>query len=274
MKVRSHFFILTLYLSLLLLFWGCASSYNVKSEGEWGIAVVGDGNQNERPETVADETEKVKLSEFILGIGDTVDISVFRHDELKKSVKIDSTGMMMFPLIGDIKASGKGIYQLRDELMERLAKYVVNPQVSISISSVQSQKVMILGEVNSPSVITLDVDMSVMEAITKAGGMTEDAKMENVLLIRKKKGKPEMVSLNLKKAYKEGDLSSNVTLKSGDIVYLPAVALADTSWFFSHLSKILSPIVSLESGIVLWPQVTDVLEGKASTTSSFTITNQ
>lgn len=238
----------SVYLSLIVLsalLTGCASS----------------GARNDKTETSIPD---VKVSEFILGAGDMIEISVYRNEDLNKSVKINPSGKIMFPLIGDVDAAGKGIFKLRNELQERLSKYIIDPQVTVNVTSIQSQKVMVLGEVSNPGVLTLDSELSIMEAISKAGGMTSDAKLSNVLLIRRGNTKPDVVSLDLKKAFKNGDLSQNMMLQSGDIVYLPAVTIANVSWYFGHLSKILSPIVSLESGIVLWPQVENVLTGNST----------
>ncbi|MDO8445495.1 MAG: polysaccharide biosynthesis/export family protein [Deltaproteobacteria bacterium] len=250
-----------LIISLIIattIFPGCASTDANKKGG-----LSGEPMRDEQGIGVGD-IPALKVSEFILGVGDTIEISVYRHDDLKKSVKIDASGKVMFPLIGDIKAAGVGIYKFRDEMQTALAKYIVDPQVTISITAIQSQKVMVLGEVGNPGILTLDSELSVMEAISKAGGMTDDAKLSNVLLIRRVNNKPDVLSLDLKKAFKDGDLSQNKRLQGGDIVYLPAVMIANVSWYFGHLSKILSPIVSLESGIVLWPQVESVLKGTST----------
>lgn len=237
---------------------GCASIDTNKNSELTGAPTAAEGGAD------SGKIPDLKVSELILGVGDTIEISVYRHDDLKKSVKIDASGKVMFPLIGDIKAAGVGIYKFRDEMQRALAKYIVEPQITISITSIQSQKIMVLGEVGSPGILTLDSELSIMEAISKAGGMTEDAKLSNVLLIRRVNNKPDVISLDLKKAFKDGDLSQNKMLQSGDIIYLPAVAIANVSWYFGHLSKILSPIVNLESGIVLWPQVESVLQGKSN----------
>ncbi len=259
-KNRCNLLILSILIGGIL--GGCISTAS-KMEGE---KIAGE-SQNEKAEQIG----SLKVSEFILGTGDSIDISVYRNDDLKKSAKIDSSGRIMFPLIGDIQAAGKDIFAVRNEMQERLSKYLVDPQVTISVTAVQSQKVMVLGEVNNPGIFTLDSEISVMEAISKAGGMTDNAKMNNVLLIRKGQGKPEVTSLDLKKVLKKGDFSQNKFLHGGDIVYLPAVAIADVSWYFAHLSKILSPIVNLESGIVLWPQAADVLRGEAGATTPLSI---
>jgi len=254
LNLLINLFLLTTFLV------GCAF-IGVNRKGE-KAEMVGVERRDESPQQISN----VRVSEFILGAGDTIEITVYRHDDLKRSIKIDTSGKIMLHLIGDVQAAGKGVFELRDEIKERLSKYLVDPQVTISITAVQSQKIMVLGEVKNPGIFTLDSEISVMEAISKAGGMTEDAKLNNVLLITRKQGKPEAGSLDLKKAFKEGDISENRRLQSGDIVYVPAVAIANVSWFFGHLSKILSTIVNLETGIILWPQLKDVFKGEKPTT--------
>lgn len=219
------------------------------------------------PEMPAPAMAEVKVSEFVLGVGDTLDISVFRHDELKRTVKLDPSGKLMFPLINDIQAAGRDIYVVRDDIKNRLSKYIVDPQVSISVSTILSQKVLVLGEVKTPGIFTLDSSLSIMDAVAKAGGFTDDAKKSDVILINRNTGKAEIASFDMGKALK-GDISADRMLRNGDIVYVPAAGIADVSWFFNHLSKILSPVVNLESGIVLWPQVKEVFEHGSATSST------
>lgn len=215
--------------------------------------------------------EEVRISEFILGPGDTVDITIYRNDDLHRTVKIDMSGKIMFPLIGDVQAGGVSIFKLRDEMTARLSRYLKDPQITINISTVQSQKVMVLGQVNSPGVFTVDSSVTMMEAIAKAGGATQDAKLENVLLIRRAGEKAEVKSVNISSLFAGKTNAVNSPIQGGDIVYVPSVMIADVSWYFSHLGKILSPVVNLESGIVLWPQAKNVLTGKEGATTQLSI---
>lgn len=250
---KNNYYLLSILPLLISLLIGCAST---------GINTKEENTEKAEAKDQNEKIDNIKISEFILGIGDTIEISVYRQDDLQRTVRIDISGRIMFPLIGDVEAANKSIFKLRDEIKERLSKYLIDPQVFVNVTTVQSQKIMVLGEVNSPGIFTLDSDFSVIEAISRAGGMTNDAKLNNVLLIRREQGKPTASVLNLKKALKEGDISQNVSLMNGDIIYLPAVTIANVSRYFSHISQIISPFVSLESGIVLWPQVKDVLQGK------------
>lgn len=215
--------------------------------------------------------EEVRISEFILGPGDTVDITIYRNDDLHRTLKIDTSGKIMFPLIGDVQAGGMSIFKLRDDMTARLSKYLKDPQITINVSTVQSQKVMVLGQVNSPGVFTVDSSVTMMEAIAKAGGATLDAKLENVLLIRRAGEKAEVKSVNISSLFAGNANAENGLIHGGDIVYVPSVTIADVSWYFSHLGKILSPVVNLESGIVLWPQVKNVFTGKEGATTPLSI---
>lgn len=217
---------------------------------------------------------KAEQNDAMIGVGDTIDITVYRHDDLKKSLKIDRSGTAMYPLIGDIQLASRSVYSVRDEMQDRLARYIVNPQVTITISGVQSQKVMVLGEVKSPGLFALDTDLLISDAIAKAGGATDDAKISDIYIIRRKVvkqdsvgAKPELIRFDMKDALKTGNFKNNRALQNGDIVYVPTLAIADVAWFMSQIGTIIGPVVTTETGIVLWPQALDVLRGKKSTTN-------
>ncbi len=196
--------------------------------------------QNEA-KTEQQQIPPIEISEYILGFGDELEISVFRHDELNKKVRILPDGKIYFPLVGEIKAEGLSVNQLRDKLKEGLLKYYVEPQVSVIVTSISSQKVFVLGEVNKPGAFLLDRPKTVIEAISEAEGFTQDAKIKNVLLIRggPSNPNPDYTVLNLAKALKERDMSQNVLLRHGDIIYVPVSEIADVERFFDRLWTII-----------------------------------
>jgi polysaccharide export outer membrane protein len=255
--------------NLLLLISLSIITFIVSACASTPASVVVEEEKTTQKETTG-EPEKKPL-DFILGAGDTIEIVVYRNDDLKRTLRVDHSGRIMFPLIGDVQVAGKTIFQLRDEMKERLSRYLVDPQITINVSTVQSQKIIILGEVNSPGILTLDSPIDILEAVARAGGLTADAKSQNILLIRKFQGKNAVASVNLKNIFGGGDPLQNIPLQGGDIVYVPRVFIADISWFFSHFGQVLSPLVNLESGIVLWPQVKDVFSGKEGATTPLSI---
>ncbi len=189
--------------------------------------------------------------EFILGAGDKIEIVVYRNDDLKRTIQIDLSGKASFPLVGDIQAAGLGIFEFRDKIRAGLSKYIVNPQVTVSVSSSQSQKIIVLGEVKNPGYFQADSDTTVLEAISRAGGNTTDATMKTVLLIRGGLQKPQLASLNLEKALKKGDLTQNIALQRGDIIYVPRTVIADVDQFFTQVSHILQPFLQVGTGVLI-----------------------
>jgi len=189
----------------------------------------------------SDEVPKeIKVNEFILGSGDKVEIIVYRHDDLKRTIQIDTSGKITYPLVGDIQAGGLSIFQLRDKIRDGLLKYIIDPQVSIGVTAVQSQKVTVLGEVKNPGLFNLDISYTALEAISLAGGFTSNAKQQNILLIRGGLKKPELITLDFKRVFNEQDMTQNVYLQKGDIIYVPVTGIENIARFFDHLQRILA----------------------------------
>ena len=206
--------------------------------------------------------EGFQLPAFILGPGDEITINVWRNDDLSKDVQIDPSGNIYLPLVGEIKASGLTIAQLRENMTTQLSKYFINPQVDINVLTLKSQKVHVFGEVRSPGTYTMDQNLFAWEVISEAGGFTSDANRKKVLLVRTKDGVPTVAALNIQDMLKKGKLAQNVYLKSGDIIYVTPSFIANLERFMSRFNTIISPFVSLERGIVLYPDARDVLRGE------------
>lgn len=214
------------------------------------------------PSAATAQASVLTVTEFIIGPGDKIDIVVFRNEDLKRSTAVDLSGKISFPLIGDVQAGGKSVFTLQSEMEEKLSRYLVKPQVFINVTAVLSRKTMVLGEVRSPGYFVLDAPLSVLDVLAKAGGTTDDANLKKVLLIRKVGGAKTEVLLNVDSALKGGDFSADLTLQSGDIIYVPSKWIAGLSQYMAYIRNILSPIIQLEGGIVLWPLVKDTLQGK------------
>jgi polysaccharide export outer membrane protein len=211
-------------LGILVLF-GCASNKEIQRNTE----------------TEPQQIPPITISEYMLGFGDELEISVFRHDEMTKKVRILPDGKIQYPLVGEVYARGLSVNQLKDKLREGLLKYFVDPQVSVTVTTVGSKKFFVLGEVNHPGVFELDRPKTVIEAISDAEGFTRDAKLSYVLLIRggPSSPTPDYKVLDLKKALKEIDMTQNVAIHQGDIIYVPISEYADAAKFFERLWTII-----------------------------------
>ena len=217
-----------------------------------------------------DEIEQ-RLSEYLVDPQVTVDVSPIQDlkmDDLSLSTKLDPTGKITFPLIGEVHVAGKGAGELRDEIERRLSKYLVNPQVTINVSAIQSQKYHVLGEVRSPGSFTLDQKILAWDAISKAGGFTTDANERKVLLVRSEKGMAKVTALDLdiRKMVKDAKLDLNVYLKNGDIIYVTPRFIVSVERFMIRFNNIINPFLTIQKSIVLWPDMVDVLLGEQEKT--------
>lgn len=206
---------------------------------------------------------ELKITEFILGAGDTIEVTVYRNDDLKRTIQINNSGIITYPLVGDVKAAGLGVLQLRDKIRDGLLKYITDPQVSVSVTSIRSQKFSVLGEVKTPGIFSLEGPVNLLEAMARAGGFTPDAEQGSILLIRGGMGKPQLMKFDVEKSIENGDITQLANLQTGDIVYVPATHIADVSRYFEHLSRIIAPILSLETGYFIGQQI----EGGAGSTA-------
>jgi len=214
-----------------------------------------------------------RISEFILGPGDTVEITVYRHDDLNRKTQIQPDHTFFFPLVGSVNTRGMGLRQLRTELTERLAKFFIDPQVSVEITGSPNRKIFVLGEVNTPGVYQFDTPTSAVEAISRAGGFTRDAKQRSILLVRGDLSSPELKKLDFKLFLRGGAWEQNVPLLSGDLMYVPATSFANVERFFGRIEHIIRPIVYFEQGIAVYPQVKDALiHGEGSGRSVIVVT--
>ncbi|TVM04325.1 MAG: hypothetical protein CV087_00060 [Candidatus Brocadia sp. WS118] len=259
-----HFFIKKIFISIpLLLSLSCSP-----------IQKTTDIKENTLSESAETAQEKeVVVSEFILGVGDEVELTVYRHDDLNKKVRIPPDGINTFPLIGAMQTKGTSIHNLRGKIKDALSVYLVDPQVNLEITSFRSQKIFILGEVHMPGVYQIDTPTTIIEAIAKAGGYTLDGKYSSVMLIRNGQEKPELKRLDLKKTFATGDLSRNIFLKSGDVVYVPRTFIADVDRFFLHFEHIVRPLAWTEQGILLGDRIdAEVFGGARSAPTQIVVT--
>ncbi|MBN3791237.1 polysaccharide biosynthesis/export family protein [Burkholderia sp. Ac-20353] len=131
---------------------------------------------------------------------------------------VAADGTIYFPFVGRIRAAGKTIAQIRDELATSLARYVKNPQIDVRVLSYRSQKVQVTGEVKQPGPLAVsDVPLTLVDAISRSGGSTSDADLQRVRLTRDGK----LYTLDAHGVLDRGDVKQNVMLQQGDIINVP-----------------------------------------------------
>lgn len=156
-------------------------------------------------------------SEYMLGAEDRVEITVFRHDELGMETTIDPTGQISYYLIGDIQAAGLTPYELRDKIREELREYLKQPEVVVRVTEPRSRKIFVLGQVKNPGVYRMRSELTLLEAISAAGGVTRDAYLSGAYVVRDGK----ILLVNFFKLIARGNTDENIPLLVGDVIYIP-----------------------------------------------------
>jgi polysaccharide export outer membrane protein len=180
---------------------------------------------------------------FVFGPGDVIDIKVWRQPDMDMQIVIAPDGAITYPLVGRIEVSGMTYPELVSTIELELQTYYTDPSVAVNIVQVSNQKVFVPGEVNNPSVLQIENELSVLEALTRTGGISNDANTENVLLIRGGLENPTLYTVNVQ-GILAGDLSQNVLLQRGDVLMVPTSTIVEVERFFRRVSGMLSPVVS------------------------------
>jgi len=160
-------------------------------------------------------------SQFFLGPGDVLEISVWKNEDLTKQVVIRPDGRISFPLIGDVAAEGNTVEELREALKQKIDTYVPDAPVAVLLLKVASPKVYVVGKVAKPGVYVMEEPMRVMQALAMAGGTTPFADKDQILIIRKSKVRQETSKFNYSQVARGKDLEQNVFLKPGDTLVVP-----------------------------------------------------
>ena len=157
--------------------------------------------------------------DYLIGPDDVLKISVYREEDMEREVRVSSDGFISYPLLGKVKAEGLTVPELESNFTEGLRKYLKNPQVTAFIQEYST--ITVSGQVKSPGSYPLRGEMSVLEAISMAGGFTKIAAQNAVKVMRLEKGKKKTIIVRVADISKKGDKSKDISLKRGDIVFVP-----------------------------------------------------
>jgi polysaccharide export outer membrane protein len=158
---------------------------------------------------------------YKIGAQDVLRIDVWREDQLTRTVPVRPDGKITLPLLNDVQAVGLTPTELAGVIRDGLKKYVTNPQVTVSVSEINSRRIYVTGEVTKAGAYQLLPHMTVLQALSGSGGFTAFARVKNIYVLRTENGKPVKVPFNYKEAIAGKNPEQNIELQSGDVVVVP-----------------------------------------------------
>lgn len=164
---------------------------------------------------------------YLIGALDSVNIVVWRNADLSSTVTVRPDGRISTPLVEDVLAAGRSPADLARDIEAKLGKYIRDPVVTVVVNNFQgsfSEQIRIIGEATRPQSVPYRQNMTLLDVMIQAGGLTEFADGNAAVLVRgTEQGK--QYSVRLKDLIKRGDISANVDVKPGDVIIVPQ------SWF-------------------------------------------
>jgi polysaccharide biosynthesis/export protein len=158
---------------------------------------------------------------YTIGAQDLLNVNVWKEADLSGSVQVRPDGKVSIPLLNDVQAAGLTAMQLSAQITAGLKKYVADPHVTVVVSAINSRRVYVLGEVTHPGGFALLPDMTVLQAISDAGGLTQFANGKKIYVLRNENGEQMKYPFNYNKVMKAQNPEQNFPLKSGDTIVVP-----------------------------------------------------
>ncbi len=246
---------------------GCLTIHNlnVRSGGEPGEpvaistmdgVVTNDGTRTPVPITDIDATAvppPLSMASVIpvdtIRPGDKLDVKFYYNNDLNESVTVRPDGRISLQLVHDVQAASLSPDDLVSVLSRKYASYLQNPEISVILKTMQTNKVFVDGEVYKAGHVEILGNMSILQSIASAGGLKDTAKRGDVILIRRNGlKKPFVYTVNVDAALDGTDIGQDVWLKPYDIVYVPKSAIANINvWVDQYIRQNIPIDVGLES---------------------------
>ena len=160
--------------------------------------------------------------QYRIGAGDVLDISVWKDEAQTKILVVLPDGAISLPLIGRVMAEGKTTAQLKEEITQKVSRFVPDPVVTVIVQQANSMFIFVVGRVNHPGRFVINTNVNVLQALTMAGGLNPFAKRKKIRIIREEKhGETRIFIFNYDDVSEGKNLAQNIKLCRGDMVVVP-----------------------------------------------------
>ncbi|MGA2344676.1 MAG: polysaccharide biosynthesis/export family protein [Candidatus Sulfotelmatobacter sp.] len=190
-----------------------------------GVLAGSAGAQAAPPTTPARDAaasgEKPHDDTFVIGNDDVLAINVWKEPDISRSIPVRSDGKISLPLVGEVQAAGLTPLKLEKDIAEKLKSYISEPEVSVMVQQVNSQKFNILGQVTKPGTYVIANSPTVLDAIALAGGFRDFAKKKSIYVLRHGASGEVRLPFNYKDVSQGKNMEQNVKLQPGDTIIVP-----------------------------------------------------
>lgn len=179
-------------------------------------------NPSVRPPSATTMAQSQVLDQgYGLQPGDVIRISVWREPELDQVVLVKPDGRISFPLVGEVHAAGRTTQQVTEDIAERLSVFIPTPEVTVSLQQSEGNRIYVTGRVNSPGMFLVNSPVTIMQALSLAGGLTPFADKASIRVLRMEGGAQRSIPFNYKEVQRGESLGQNISLQSGDTLVVP-----------------------------------------------------
>lgn len=158
---------------------------------------------------------------YIIGPGDVLDISVWKEAALTKLVTVLPDGNISFPLIGEVRTQGLTINQLKQKLEDKLKRFVPHPNLSVAVHEVNSLRIYVIGKVHNPGHYVINANLNVLQALAMAGGLNPFAKQNKIKIFRETQAGTQIFEFRYGDVTEGKHLDQNIRLVRGDVIVVP-----------------------------------------------------
>jgi polysaccharide export outer membrane protein len=158
---------------------------------------------------------------YVIGPQDVLDINVWKEPDMTRVVPVRPDGKISLPLINDVQAAGVTPQQLAADVTTKLRKFLTEPQVTVIVTQINSQRVFVIGEVLHAGAFQLVPGTTVLQALANAGGFTTFADVKKIHVMRLINGKHTELPFNYREVLKGDNPDQNIKLEPGDTVVVP-----------------------------------------------------
>lgn len=172
--------------------------------------------------SLAQSVQKPHDASFVIGNDDLLAVNVWKEPDISRTIPVRSDGRISLPLVGELQASGRTPLQLEQDISGKLRNYIAEPEVTVMVQEIHSQKFNILGQVAKPGSYSLELATTVLDAIAAAGGFRDFANEKGIYILRPNPGGGESrIAFNYKKVIKGKDPQQNIKLEPRDTIVVP-----------------------------------------------------